>query len=349
MNNKSFCCDGGDFQLAESLAPQSVTDTAPALYFYHPDHLGSTAMVTNLGGHITQNVVYIPYGEVFVEERNGNWASPYLFNAKELDEETGLYYYGARYLDPAGAVWLSVDPLQGKYPGMSPYNYCVGNPVKLVDPDGMEKKNCFYIPEVKSVKYYANRLYGESEREHDVKLHNSGISLSANAECYVDNKAILHFFGHGDPKNVQIENGDLLDATDFILYLDKNSSLFRENKKNKKTTLIIMHACRTGQGEDCIAQELSTFDDLIVIAPSDVLHMSKSQGKVKEEVFEEGTINTRGFWNVFYKGKKVDSLNGLDERWFEFGIGEAMDFQTRFKDINVEELKIEYEKKINNN
>ncbi|MBQ3945683.1 MAG: RHS repeat-associated core domain-containing protein, partial [Alphaproteobacteria bacterium] len=95
-------------------------------------------MVTDLDGRITQNVVYIPYGEVFVEERNGNWASPYLFNAKELDEETGLYYYGARYLDPAIALWLSTDPLQGKYPGMSPYNYCAGNPVKLVDPDGRE-------------------------------------------------------------------------------------------------------------------------------------------------------------------------------------------------------------------
>ena len=93
-------------------------------------------MVTDLDGHITQNVVYIPYGEVFVEERNGSWTSSYLFNAKELDEETGLYYYGARYLNPSIALWLSTDPLQGKYPGMSPYNYCAGNPVKLVDPDG---------------------------------------------------------------------------------------------------------------------------------------------------------------------------------------------------------------------
>ena len=73
---------------------------------------------------------------MFVEERNGSWASSYLFNAKELDEETGLYYYGARYLDPTGAMWLSVDPLQEKYPGMNPYNYCAGNPVKMVDPDG---------------------------------------------------------------------------------------------------------------------------------------------------------------------------------------------------------------------
>ncbi|MCQ2211997.1 MAG: RHS repeat-associated core domain-containing protein, partial [Paludibacteraceae bacterium] len=61
---------------------------------------------------------------------------PYLFNAKELDSETGLYYYGARYLDPTSAVWLSVDPLFEKYVGMSPYGYCAGNPVRLIDPNG---------------------------------------------------------------------------------------------------------------------------------------------------------------------------------------------------------------------
>jgi len=71
-----------------------------------------------------------------VEERNNSFSTNYLFNAKELDNETGLYYYGVRYLDPTGAMWLSVDPMWEKYAGMSPYNYCGGNPVKLVDPDG---------------------------------------------------------------------------------------------------------------------------------------------------------------------------------------------------------------------
>ena len=93
-------------------------------------------MVTDLDGHITQNVVYIPYGEVFVEERNGSWASSYLFNAKELDEETGLYYYGARYLDPAGARWLSVDPMWEDYIGVSPFTYCHNNPISRIDIDG---------------------------------------------------------------------------------------------------------------------------------------------------------------------------------------------------------------------
>ncbi|MCQ2210396.1 MAG: RHS repeat-associated core domain-containing protein [Paludibacteraceae bacterium] len=110
-------------------------------FFYHPDHLGSTSMVTDAEGYITQNVSYIPYGEVFVEERNGVWNTPYLFNAKELDGETGLYYYGARYLNPKDTRWMSVDPLFEKYVGMSPYGYCAGNPVRLVDVDGRRTFN----------------------------------------------------------------------------------------------------------------------------------------------------------------------------------------------------------------
>ncbi|MCQ2217761.1 MAG: RHS repeat-associated core domain-containing protein [Paludibacteraceae bacterium] len=94
--------------------------------------------MTDADGNIAQHIEYIPYGEVFVEERNSQFSTNFLFNAKELDNETGLYYYGARYLDPMGAMWLSVDPMWEKYAGMSPYNYCAGNPVKLVDVDGRD-------------------------------------------------------------------------------------------------------------------------------------------------------------------------------------------------------------------
>ena len=80
-------------------------------YFYIHDHLGSTSMVLDGDGNISQSVTYIPYGEVFIEERNGTWNTPYLFNGKELDEETGLYYYGARYLNSISGMRLSVDSL----------------------------------------------------------------------------------------------------------------------------------------------------------------------------------------------------------------------------------------------
>ena len=59
------------------------------------------------------------------------------FTGKERDEETGYGYFGARYMDhELMTMWLSVDPLSDKYPGISPYAYCAWNPVKLVDPDG---------------------------------------------------------------------------------------------------------------------------------------------------------------------------------------------------------------------
>lgn len=85
-----------------------------------------------------QHIEYVPYGEVFIEERNNVWNTPYLFNAKEFDEETGLYYYGARYYDSRLAIWYGVDALAEKYPNMGGYVYCAGNPVKLVDPDGRD-------------------------------------------------------------------------------------------------------------------------------------------------------------------------------------------------------------------
>ncbi len=55
----------------------------------------------------------------------------------------GFDYFGARYYSSDLSVWLSVDPLASKYPSMSPYMYVAGNPVMLVDPDGMQIDDYF--------------------------------------------------------------------------------------------------------------------------------------------------------------------------------------------------------------
>lgn len=61
------------------------------------------------------------------------------YTGKERDAETGYSYFGARYYDSdLNGLFLSVDPMSDKYPSLSPYVYCAWNPVKLVDPDGME-------------------------------------------------------------------------------------------------------------------------------------------------------------------------------------------------------------------
>ena len=129
------------------------------VYYFHRDHLGGTLSVTDSLGAYVQQVEYTPWGEVFVEKQSGSsgYESPYLFNGKELDEETGLYYYGARYYDPKTSVWYSVDPfsnynplsnenhLDGKhnngvfYHGnLNPYIYCYHRPTLYVDPNGKQ-------------------------------------------------------------------------------------------------------------------------------------------------------------------------------------------------------------------
>jgi RHS repeat-associated protein len=60
------------------------------------------------------------------------------FTEHVKDTETGLHYAGARYYSAAFGVWNAVDPLAGDRPGWDPYAYAVGNPVNLMDPNGME-------------------------------------------------------------------------------------------------------------------------------------------------------------------------------------------------------------------
>ena len=108
-DGEGFCCNDGTLEAAQAKAMKksqsrvaSRSFKAPDNYenlqfFYHPDHLGSSGFITNLDGEVIQHIEYVPFGEVFIEERNSVWNTPYLFNAKEYDEETGLYYYGARY------------------------------------------------------------------------------------------------------------------------------------------------------------------------------------------------------------------------------------------------------------
>ncbi|GHT17495.1 hypothetical protein FACS189429_1700 [Bacteroidia bacterium] len=147
VNGQGFCCTDAPAG-APMRAPQANDNPELFQYYYHSDHLGSTSLITDLDGNVVQHVEYIPFGEVFIEERNNKWNTPYLFNAKELDEETGLYYYGARYYDPRVSLWLSADPLQEDYPNISTYAYAFQNPIKFIDPTGksgeltIDEENC---------------------------------------------------------------------------------------------------------------------------------------------------------------------------------------------------------------
>jgi len=143
-----------------------MVSTEQGCYYYHADHLGSSSVVTDKDGKFYEQLEYFPYGETWVHNKAvaEQESTSYKFTGKELDPETGLYYFGARYYDGKLSRWTAVDPplARGDYlpvpaivdeakdhnsklPGMGgvfnsinidAYQYAGQNPVKMVDPDG---------------------------------------------------------------------------------------------------------------------------------------------------------------------------------------------------------------------
>ena len=129
--------DPDNAQPGYGYVPADTTNTEE-IFFYHSDHLGSTSYITDAKANITQFDAYLPYGELLVDEHSSSEEMPYKFNGKEFDQETGLYYYGARYMDPKISMWLGVDPLAEKYPNVTGYCYTMDNPIKFIEIDGKD-------------------------------------------------------------------------------------------------------------------------------------------------------------------------------------------------------------------
>ena len=95
-------------------------------------------VITNSSGDVVKDYHYYPFGGI--SEETGPLANTHKFTGKELDSETGLYYYGARYYDPGIGRFITPDPGQPDLNDpqtLNPYVYCVNNPLRYVDPTGM--------------------------------------------------------------------------------------------------------------------------------------------------------------------------------------------------------------------
>ncbi|MET3012853.1 RHS repeat domain-containing protein, partial [Flavobacterium psychrophilum] len=108
------------------------------VFYYHPDHLGSTNYVTGITGQITEHIETMAFGEILFEEHSSSFTTPYIFTGLELDRETNLTYASQRYLDMKTSIFVGVDKLAEKYPNFSGYIYAMQNPIRLTDPTGME-------------------------------------------------------------------------------------------------------------------------------------------------------------------------------------------------------------------
>jgi RHS repeat-associated protein len=111
-------------------------------YFFHTDHLGSTSVITDEAGWQVSFTDYYPFGETKLQE--GPAVTRRKFTGKELDEETGLYDYGARMYDTKICRFISADTIDPDLidpQTLNRYSYCVNNPLKYIDPTGHEQIN----------------------------------------------------------------------------------------------------------------------------------------------------------------------------------------------------------------
>jgi RHS repeat-associated protein len=144
---------------------------------YITDHLGNTRVVVNDKNadgvaDIIQERHYYPFGMEMAGQSYDITPLPqalnkYLYNGKEFQDDfgLGLYDYGARFYDAQLGRWHSVDPLAEKYPSLSPYNYCINNPIKFIDPNGMEGDIWIITGDIEQGKKDAQSMLPDSYKD----------------------------------------------------------------------------------------------------------------------------------------------------------------------------------------
>ena len=206
VNGKGFSSDDDTPEAAQARAMVKTrageAGTNERLqFYYHPDHLGSSSYITNLDGEVSQHIEYVPFGEVFIDELeltrksaaagkancNNTWNTPYFFNAKEFDEETGMDYYGARYYEPRLSLWISTDPMEEKYSNISSYCFVNNNPVIFIDPDGKD-----WYEDVDKTYQYSPKVHSTKDLEKGQKYIGKSFTNKNNTISYRNDGSILY-------------------------------------------------------------------------------------------------------------------------------------------------------------
>jgi RHS repeat-associated protein len=112
-----------------------ATTASGVTSYYHADGLGSITSLTNASGTVVNSYEYDSYGQL--TSRNEAVSNTIGYTAREDDGQTGLYYYRARYYDPATGRFLSEDPVRWDSDDTNFYRYVLNRPVTYLDPTGL--------------------------------------------------------------------------------------------------------------------------------------------------------------------------------------------------------------------
>ena len=111
------------------------TEQGGKVYYYQKDGLGSVVGLTDEAGQVVQIYEYDSFGRII--NQTGSIRNPFSYTGREYDEETGLYYYRARYYDPNAGRFLTKDPIGFAGGDANLFSYVKNNPLNYIDPSGM--------------------------------------------------------------------------------------------------------------------------------------------------------------------------------------------------------------------
>lgn len=207
-NSLSFILTDNGRLVAEPVEAPGIT-TFKYEYFIK-DHLGNTRVTVkdSLGIPAVQmENHYYPFGMALGGQSYTNplqqTANKYLYNGKEMQDDLGLdwYDYGARFYDAQIGRWHSVDPMAEKYSNWTPYNYCYNNPIKFIDPTGMDAEE----DDRRGISAGINKMFKEwLQAQHETENQGSSSSSSNSSSSNTSSSVSSSSSNKPKPPKVRI-------------------------------------------------------------------------------------------------------------------------------------------------
>ena len=222
-------------------------------YYYVKDYQGNIREVLDEAGNVVESNGYYPYGMPYAD--NYTSVQPYKYGGKELDRTNGLdmYDFHARQYDPAFPCFTSIDELCEKYPSISPYAYCMGNPINAIDPDG---RRTWRIREDGSIYDYSDK------------------NKSFDAFIIVDSKGNTKTDSDGNEIYIKFDYGTVTDVETFSIKAEKNKQRYN---------MVMFHI----KGDDN-AQQLFEF----MANPQETTNVEWSHTKIGTEESQKNIVGT---------------------------------------------------------
>ena len=173
-----------------------MNGTTGTMEYHVTDHLGNVRVVLNDSGEVIQSNDYYPFGMLMAQ--GGSSTNKYLYNGKEVQEQTGWLDYGARMYDNSLGRWFSMDRLAEKYLPISPYVYVANNPVHFIDPNGMAIST--HLDEFGNVidVYDDGDLGIYVHTKEEVREYENGKRFSNDFDQLIGHTLHIHSFEKGD-------------------------------------------------------------------------------------------------------------------------------------------------------